>query len=108
MVLACLKGAGWQSGDAVCLWIPSLTGLEGLAQRNGDLGCLYLWCGRPWVRGPAEHRSCRPVWAWRARPSRTEIMHVCIPGVAGLAGKVQQNGDCAGLCRPEGMAWQRS
>jgi hypothetical protein len=57
---------------------------------------------------PSTAEIGRLVQAWRARPSRTEITHVCIPGVAGLAGKAQRNGDCVGLCRPEGMAWLKS
>jgi hypothetical protein len=45
---------------------------------------------------------CRPVQAWRAQPSGTEIVHVCIFGVAGLGRVAQHSRDCAGLCRPWG------
>jgi hypothetical protein len=39
--LAFLKGAGQQSGNPVCLWIPGLTGLVGVSvQQNGDRVCV--------------------------------------------------------------------
>jgi hypothetical protein len=81
----CLKCVGWQSGDPACLWIPSLTDLGGVAQQNRD--CV---CGSPaWKALGAQACGVDIVQAWRAWPSRTEIMRVCISGVAALAGKAQ-------------------
>jgi hypothetical protein len=125
MGLACLKGAGQWSGDPVCLWIPSLTGLGGVAQQNRDHVCgslawqalgdrLAEWilC-RPGGHGPVEWRlylcvsQAQALGAW---PGRAEIVQACagrtawpgrdrkclwIPGLAGL--KCWSGGDCAGL-----------
>jgi hypothetical protein len=37
--MACLKGAGWWSGNPACLWIPGLTGLGGTVEQNRDCVC---------------------------------------------------------------------
>jgi hypothetical protein len=40
-----------------------------------------------------------------SQPSRMEIMHVWITGVAGLEVVARQSGDHADLCRPEEHDW---
>jgi hypothetical protein len=47
MGLACLKSTGWQSGDPVFLCIPSLAGLGGVVEQNGDSVCVGPQLGRP-------------------------------------------------------------
>jgi hypothetical protein len=46
-----------------------------MGQCNGDRACVYAWCGRPWGHGPAKHRWCRAVQAWRH--GLAEIMNIC-------------------------------
>jgi hypothetical protein len=55
----------------------------------------------------AQWRWCRPAQGWRGWSSGTEIVCLCISSVAGLAALPSET-DPARLCRPEGMAWQRS
>jgi hypothetical protein len=63
--------------------MKACAGLGGMAQRNR-----------------AHAGLCRPVQAWRAQPSRMEIMRVCISGMAALAGwpsEMEIVQACAGL-----------
>jgi hypothetical protein len=56
--------------------------------------------------GPAKWSSCRAVPALGPWPSRTEIMSVCISGVAGLGGVYRQSRGLAGWCSPWGHGRQ--
>jgi hypothetical protein len=56
--------------------------------------------------GPAKWSSCRAVPALGPWPSRTEIVGVCISGVAGLGGVYRQSRGLAGRCSPWGHGWQ--
>jgi hypothetical protein len=44
-----------------------------------------------------QNRDCAGLRVW---PGGAEIMHVWIPGLAGLRGAGLQSGYCVGLCRP--------
>jgi hypothetical protein len=60
---------------------------------------------------PAGDHECLWLVAWQALgawPGGAEIVHVWIACVAGLGGVALWSRDRAGLCRPEGLAWQRS
>jgi hypothetical protein len=94
---------GWQAFRAQACGVDIVqvcVGLEDMAWRNRDRECVYLRRGRTWGCGLAQQRSYRLVQAWRAQPSRTEIMPVCISspaGLAGVAGRAEIMHACAGL-----------
>jgi hypothetical protein len=98
--LMCLKGAGWQSGDPVCLWIAGLAGFRGRFSET-VLGCASL---KAWPSGDCEClwlTACQALGLW---PGRAGILQA----YAGLRGVSRWSGYCAGLCRPGGMAgWSR-
>jgi hypothetical protein len=102
---------------------PSLAGLRGAGLGSGYCAGLC----KPGECGPVEQRSyvygLQVLQALRACPGRAEIMQACadlggmaqwnrdcvwISCIAGFGDMSQQSRDCAGLCRPEGMARQRS
>jgi hypothetical protein len=57
---SCMCGSlAWQAlGAQACRVniVQGCAGFRGVAQRNGDHACLYLWWGRPWGCGPAKQR----------------------------------------------------
>jgi hypothetical protein len=73
--------------------LQACAGLEGMAQWNRDLVCVYPRHGRPWGCGPAEQRLCKLVQALEAWTSRDS---------AGLEGPTQWNGDCVCVS----LVWQ--
>jgi hypothetical protein len=80
--------------------VQGCASLRVVAQQNGYPACLYLQRGRPWGPVPAEQRLCRAVQAWRAQPSGTKIVHVCISsmtGLGGVVGRAEIVQGCAGL-----------
>jgi hypothetical protein len=80
----CRTGGHSPGTEIVPVCIPCVAGLGGMAQQSRDRPGLC----RPWGHGPAEIMQagaglagcspakwslCRPVQAWRARPSGTEV-----------------------------------